>query len=458
MSETPDSASQPESDNQAATTPDAAVPSTRAAPKWPIFLVVALISAGAGYWFQQTSQPTTKVPVIDFSQVTPDVVELLTQAREKVVEEPNIGSNWGNLGILLYAHNLEKESLECFVEAERLEPNVYQWPYLQGISLNGVDIVGAAECFERAIQLQPNELGMRLTVGDFYLGFLKLEESETHWSYVLQRDPTQPRALFGQARIAFHRGDMKTARDFAQRAVESDRKTRKVHELLSQIHFRLGNKTEAEREMKIVANLPDDLPVDQLLADVLSMRRDPLFAVVLAKKDNRAGNFQSAIGRLEPLMDRNREDMGFYYELAIAHASVNNLQRAVQVLQTGIERCPQSSELRRSLAKIYISLGNFRQAVAELKAGLEIKPDSALLYHDLGFALAKLKKYDEAQAAWEQAINIRPDSALSYFLLGKLHSQLGRKKEAIDCLRQAVDVSPTFTEARTLLKKIEQSN
>ena len=243
----------------------------------------------------------------------------------------------------------------------------------------------------------------------------------------------------------------------AQQSIRSDSKIRKVHELLTQLHFRQGNEEAARKELSIVESLPDDLPVDSLLEQVLSLRQDPAFAVVRAKKEVQAGQFQTAIDRLEPLIDYEGHPMEFYYYLATAHASTQNLARATQIIELGIKRQPNSSELHRLFSKVHLSQGNQAAAIEQLKKGLQVKPDAALLYHDLGECYINQNKEDEAFEAWNRALSIRPDSSLTHFMLGKLHHKRSENEDAKRHLRQALKFSPDMQQASSLLRRIEMA-
>jgi len=423
-----------------------------------IFLAAAAFAAVK--FMPKGSSAPDNLPLVDRTGVHEHVLEILDAARNNVIRTPDSATAWGNYGFLLFAHELEQESIDCFIQAEQLDGNAYQWPYMRGMgmSLNGLDLETAATCFEKAIQLRPDDPSIRITVGDFYMGLNRFDEAATQWQYILQRDPTHAWALFGMARIAFHQGNMNEAIDLAKRSLRSDAKIRKVHELLTQLYFRQGNQEEARKELAIVETLPDDLPVDSLLEQVLSLRQDPAFAVVRAKKDVQAGNFRAAIERLEPLIDYESHPMEYYYYLATAHASTQNLPRATEILELGVKRQPNSSELRRLFSKVYLSQNDQAAAIEQLKKGLEIKPDAALLYHDLGECYINQNKDDHAFEAWNRALRIRPDSSLTHFMLGKLYHKRGKNKDASRHLQQALKFAPQMTEASTLLRRIEKAN
>ena len=85
------------------------------------------------------------------------------------------------------------------------------------------------------------------------------EEAERLFGRAQQQSPDNPRVQLGLARLAFDRNALEECRSLLVHA-EANPSTRKAaHALLAEVCQRLGDRAGAERELNLVASLPDDL-------------------------------------------------------------------------------------------------------------------------------------------------------------------------------------------------------
>src|SRR5262245_26133961 len=78
-------------------------------------LLLALAGVGGAYWLLLPAPPAP--PDIDLSGVDPDVRAAVETARAEVQRRPRSGKVWGQLGMVLRAHDFGPESSVCFLEA-----------------------------------------------------------------------------------------------------------------------------------------------------------------------------------------------------------------------------------------------------------------------------------------------------------------------------------------------------
>src|SRR5438034_1460568 len=94
--------------------------------------VLALLAAGyASYRYWRPADPTQRPPVVELAGADPLVAKAVEAARAAVEAQPKAGAAWGKLGMVLFAHDYNAESLVCLIRAEQLSPADARWPYYQ---------------------------------------------------------------------------------------------------------------------------------------------------------------------------------------------------------------------------------------------------------------------------------------------------------------------------------------
>ncbi len=182
--------------------------------------ILGLIIVGvvAGYaWFNRETI-VVELPEIPLDGVSPSIVEAVTRELDAVADEPESGGAWGKLGMVLYAHELILESIDCFAVAQELDPEDYRWPYMRGMVLGERDLADGLPFIRQALDLDPANLSLQLRLAEFLLDLHELEESEQIFRRVLQTAREHPRAQLGLARLAAMRGDDEEAIRFASQA------------------------------------------------------------------------------------------------------------------------------------------------------------------------------------------------------------------------------------------------
>lgn len=116
------------------------------------------------------------------------------------------------------------EALDALRRAERLEPDVTQVHYLQGVILGGQNRYReAAASLERTVAMNPRHDQARFKLALAYLRLGETTRAETVLRAVLADEPNNMRAYQNLAAIAYTRGDLAQAESLARRAVEIDR-------------------------------------------------------------------------------------------------------------------------------------------------------------------------------------------------------------------------------------------
>src|SRR5437868_5647204 len=94
----------------------------------------ALLTGAGGYLWYQSTAP--RPPALDLEGKDPAIVAAVQEARTAVLQASRSARAWGQLGMVLAAHQFTAEANACFAQAERLNPKEPRWPYYQGVALS----------------------------------------------------------------------------------------------------------------------------------------------------------------------------------------------------------------------------------------------------------------------------------------------------------------------------------
>src|SRR5262245_27652596 len=97
---------------------------------WVSVLAAFAVACGAG----KPEVPEPPLPP-NLSTFDPRVVERIESARAKVTADPRRAQGWAELGMVYASERLKELAVDCFIEAEALEPRQPKWPYRTGVTL-----------------------------------------------------------------------------------------------------------------------------------------------------------------------------------------------------------------------------------------------------------------------------------------------------------------------------------
>ena len=121
----------------------------------------------------------------------------------------------------------------------------------------------------------------------------------------------------------------------------------------------------------------------------------------------RAGGYQGALERLEPLLMSYGRTPELLNTVANCYIGLEDAPRAQALLEEAVTRpgCPP---------EVFVSLGRLRfdegckAALAALAVAVEIAPDNALAWFNKGAVHFARGEYDDAEVAWKRTLAFDP--------------------------------------------------
>jgi tetratricopeptide (TPR) repeat protein len=386
------------------------------------FLFVAGLTAIIGHWYWQRPA-VPDLPVVALDGLEPAVAQAVEAAWAAARQAPRSAAAWGHLGMVLRAHFFNNEASVCFTAAEKLDRRDPRWPYLNALTLmvEQRDPAVVVAHLERAAARSDEVLAPRSLLGEMLLAEGRLVEAERHFRQVLQRDPHDARAHLGMGRVKHAQDDLEGALGHLQKSVEREPNVRATHALLAEIYNRLGDRTAADSEMRLLATLPEEFSW-----------RDPYLTGV---RELQVG-LRGQIARITDLLGQRRG------------------REALELAQRTVHQYPESQVAQQLLGRLYLQRGDVDRAVPPLREAARLKPDSEETQQELGVALYRQGYAEEAVECFRKAIALKPESAQAHFNLALCLESQGRRGDAIGTLRDAVRYKPDLGAAQRALGQL----
>ena len=214
------------------------------------------------------------------------------------------------------------------------------------------------------------------------------------------KNPTEVQVLMKNALDLHHLGQLESAMELYNRALEKDPKNYDAYNLSG-----------------VVAYQKNDLSLAlKLIEAAIAIQPNQAFAYV-----NRGLIFEKL---------RHYESALVSYEKAIA---LN----------------PNFAEAYNNKGITLKKLNRLEDAAASYKQAISLKVDYAIAYSNLGNVLREQKRYEEAVSCFNQAIHLKPDYAEAYSNLGVTKCELEWYEEALACHERAIHFVPDYAEAFT---------
>lgn len=264
----------------------------------------------------------------------------------------------------------------------------------------------AARAIDRAIELAPADVDLRIAAGRAYLSSSKAEDTERAVALLGQAAELAPdvAAVFSALGRAKEKlGDRAGAEAAYARAVRLEPDHRYARRRLLRLALDRQDYPQARLAAEyLLARAPDE-PEHHFLAGLVAARDE--------RPDEARGHYRDAIARADGAYPEA------YFNLAIVEKNAGDLDAAIAAYQQAIVLRP-----------------GYQQA-----------------WNNLGLALAAAKRPAEAEAAYRKALALDDGYATAWLNLGELLAKAGDTATAIDALQRAIAARPGDADAQLAL-------
>jgi tetratricopeptide (TPR) repeat protein len=397
--------------------------------RWLIPLLVLAAAAGCSSSARRHARP---VSLPDLSRVDPPVqaqikdrYDTLQQAMKGSVTDAELGTAYGQYGMVLQAAEFFDAAEPCYLNAEALAPEEIRWPYyLASLHKNRGETDQAEAAYKRVLQLKPDDVATLIWLGRLHLDQGRPDAAEPLFAKALSMSPRSVAILAGLGRVAVARRNYPQAVKYLEEALAIDPEAESLHAPLAAAYRGLGELDKAQPHLRQWRNR--DLPVPDPLHQELDL--------VL--------------------------ESGLSYELrGIREFEVRDWKGAAVFFQKGLSLTKANSPLRRSLehklgTALYLT-GDASAAQSHFLAVIEAGPSSgvdeatAKAHYSLAVLLAgQGRPQSQVVEHFESAVKYQPNYIEAHVAMADYLRRNGRADAALAQYRETLALNPRHIIAR----------
>ncbi len=414
------------------------------------WLVLLWISLGSPLPVMAT-ESWIDVPEVSLEELEPAVAQQLGRLREHVVGQasdssvsaPKLGDALGELGRHYHAYNLLHGALDCYVIAQRLAPEDFRWPYLEGyLHQSAGRLSEAVRSYERALSIFAGVPPALVRLGQAYRGLHRVEEAESALRAALELDPVQAAAYATLGQLYQESGRNAEAVASLTRALELEPGANLLYYPLGLAYRALGDLERAAAALERRGKLgvaPSDPLIDGL-ADLTTGERVHL---IRGRTAFAAGDFAAAAEEFRRASELEPESARARVNLATALAQLGQADLAMRELEVAIRLAPGNATALFNLGALHEQRGEWELAAERFAAAVSYEPDDAETRLRLASAQRRLGDLDPALANYGRAIALNPRLEAAYLGEADVLARLARYEEARNRLEAAYGLMPT---------------
>ena len=372
----------------------------------------------------------------DIKHVEEDrLLAVVKAAQNTLVNASKDATAWGALGNIYFVHGWEVEAAECYQNAAEIAPNEFRWLYYLGMTTYKTDPKTAAQALAEAIKLDPQYAPAHIYRAAALRSLGHLAQAKEHLETANELDPRNPFASLWLGELAFAAQQFEAARNYLQQALKLNPEQSEVHAAMARVAMVLGETNtatahaQASRKRTKYTQMQDPLWWDVLKLGVTAQR--------YAERGNRylqQGDFKRAVSELETAISALDKDAHLWLNYGLALLLNKQYREAVAVLENTLAVIRDNEKTDRNATEI---------------ADLKVQS-----HYNLGLAYYHSRQIEKAIAAYESALQLEPNFADAYGGLGVIYWRRGDLNAAIRHCQKAIKIAPENIEFHQNLTQI----
>jgi tetratricopeptide (TPR) repeat protein len=319
-------------------------------------------------------------------------------------------------------------------------------------------------------ELQPDNLALRLRLGQMYFALGKFREARDEANFILDRNPQDAEAPLLLAKTALKPDEIEAARQRLKNLPPAAAQGASALAAAGLLDFRQRNFDEAEAAFKRAQTLePESSAVNEAVGVFFWAQHDlshadRAFAAAAefspARSSRRleyaqfkiqTGDVAAGERLLEEMAQKTPDYLPAWMLLAQIAESEKKYDESAAFDAKVLARDPTHPEALLFRSRLLLEKGETGKAAAELEGMLKIYPQSPQVYCQLGLTYLAAGETAKATASLIQATALAPDLTDAVILLAGIRIRTGEPRAAIASLKPLVQQHPDIVRAWLLL-------
>ena len=291
------------------------------------------------------------------------------------------------------------------------------------------DPIAAIGMLEHCLAEVPGDIFARAVLGAAYQQMGEIERAKVQFQQAIDREPNNESLRISMAGIFMAQGKLAEAEAMIQEALEIEPETAHAYIFRGQIALQRGQEDEAMRFYE------QALEMDPGSAGPAAYNAMGMLHLVRGRFDEARQAYQSSI-RLDKLN-------------GVAHDGLANIlihegkhDEALGELRIALRFDPNQPRALATLASLISQKGEQEKALEVAKRALKVAPTYAPVHNNVGLIYRRMDKLDLAEEHYKKALEHNPRLSEAQINLAQLYRRQGREEEAIEAFQEAVQARP----------------
>jgi tetratricopeptide (TPR) repeat protein len=408
---------------------------------------LAVVAAAVFFWWRAGNQreivAASIPPQPDLGALPAEMRQRVAASEKRARRGPDRVAALGELSVLYHANGFFTQAGQCYQGLLQVDAANPRWAHRYATILAGYgQLEEALLLWRRAVELAPDFLLVRLKLGDALLKTNRNAEAAMVYDAVLKREPDNPYALLGLARIDMDAKRWQAARNRLEVVVAKTNYTI-GYDLLPTVCEYLGDTRRAEsirgqrKDSGAFVDVPDPW-IDELFDDCYDTYR----LILAGGSADQSGDHRTAMRRLDRAAILKPGDVAIQFKLAAIDVELHDSTGARRHFERCVALAPDFPDGWIELVLLLKKMGDREASERALATGLVHCPRSPGLHLERGRQLSAAGRLTEAVGEFQESIRLRPNEAVAYIDLASAYFGLDRIDEALVELRQSLMVEP----------------
>ncbi|MFX0140041.1 MAG: tetratricopeptide repeat protein, partial [Candidatus Hodarchaeota archaeon] len=322
---------------------------------------------------------------------------------------PNDPEIWLHLAVSLWRFGNKKESLETLRKLVKLRPEDQrvkkalkeaeedykkdEWYFQGNTNLRLKDFQKALDCFEKAIEIDPQFKEAWNDMSSAYKGLENYQKAIECCEKAIEIDPKHINSWFNMGIAYLEKSNIANR----QKAIECFKKVIEID--------------------------PQDQEARNILKTIQEKIIDPQSKEEWynqGKTNLGLKNYQKALDCFEKAIKIDPEDKEVWLSFGVAYYHMNNYQKSIECYEKAIQIDPKFHKALFNLGNTYGLLKNYQKSIEYHEKVVEIKPKLKDAWFNMGHSYHKLgesdiKNYPKAIECFEKVIEIDPQDKIAEY-------------------------------------------